>query len=294
MADAAGATTAVNGGTRLSVLHRTAFLYAAPVRDSVNTLHLEPQDFPFQKTISCFIRVLPAVRLRRFTDLFQNATHEFELSEPHDRLVIESRLKVLNQPLLLSEASREGSMDEITEVTAREWIWQFLQESRWVSKHPEIWRSAVDVTYGVSPVFRRASLIMEWIHGEFRYESGVTAVNTHLEEVFEHRHGVCQDFTHVMIGMCRSIGIPARYVSGYLYNGPRDHLLGSQASHAWCEVYLPQAGWTGFDPTNNTLADERYVKIAVGRDYDDVKPVEGSYRGTSFSRMDVHVEVTKA
>lgn len=280
-------------GMRLAVLHRTTFHYGTPATHSVNTLHLEPQDFPFQKTLSSIIRVLPAVRLRRFTDLFQNVTHEFELPDPHLRLEVESRLRVLNQPLALSETSRSGTMDDITEVTAREWIWQYLQESRWVSKSAEIWRAAVDVTYGISPVFRQACLVMEWIHQEFRYESGVTAVNTHLEEVFGHRRGVCQDFTHVMIGMCRSIGVPARYASGYLYNGPRDTLLGSQATHAWCEVYLPEAGWVGFDPTNNTLADERYVKIAVGRDYDDVKPIEGSYRGSPFSRMEVHVEVTR-
>lgn len=278
---------------RLSVLHRTTFHYAAPVVDSVNVLHLEPQDFPLQKTLSSLIRVIPAVRLRRFTDLFQNVTHEFELPEPHVKLEIESRLKVANQPLVLSETSREGTLEDVTEISAREWIWQFLQESRWVSKHQEIWKSAVDVTYGVSSVFHRASRIMEWIHREFRYESGVTEVNTHLEEVFALRQGVCQDFTHVMIGMCRAIGVPARYASGYLYNGPQGVLLGSQASHAWCEVYLPDAGWTGFDPTNNTLADERYVKIAIGRDYDDVKPVEGSYRGTPNCRMEVHVEVAK-
>ena len=89
------------------------------------------------------------------------------------------------------------------------------------------------------------------------------------------------------------MGIPARYASGYLYNGPRDTLVGAQASHAWTEVYLPGAGWIGFDPTNNTLADERYVKIAVGRDYEDVAPVRGNYHGTGHCRMEVQVEVEK-
>lgn len=282
-----------SAGLRLSVLHRTTFFYGNPVVHSVNTLHLEPQEFPCQKTITSWIRVLPAVRLRRFNDLFQNVTHQFDLPEPHAKLEIESRLKVHVFPLELSDAARTGTLQDINEPAVREWIWPFLQESRWVSTSPEIWRAAVDVTFGMRPVFEMAVAMMSWIHREFRYESGVTAANTHLDEVFGHRHGVCQDFAHVMIGMCRSIGLPARYVSGYLYNGPRDHLLGSQASHAWCEVYLPDAGWTGFDPTNDTLADERYVRIAVGRDYGDVPPVEGSYRGTSISRMEVHVEVTR-
>jgi len=89
------------------------------------------------------------------------------------------------------------------------------------------------------------------------------------------------------------VGIAARYASGYLYNGPRDTLVGAQASHAWCEVYLPSGGWIGFDPTNNTLADERYVKVAVGRDYEDVAPIRGSYNGTGHCRMEVHVLVEK-
>ena len=134
---------------------------------------------------------------------------------------------------------------------------------------------------------------MRWIHDEFEYESGVTSVHTHPEEVFSIRRGVCQDFTHVMIAMCRSVGVPARYASGYLYNGPRDHLVGAQASHAWCAVYLPGGGWIGFDPTNANLADERYVKVAVGRDYSDVAPVVGSYVGGSQVRMEVLVSVEK-
>jgi transglutaminase-like putative cysteine protease len=175
----------------------------------------------------------------------------------------------------------------------REQIWPYLQESRWVSRHPEVWRQAVDVTVPFKAVFDQANALMKWVYREFRYESGVTNVNTHLEEAFQMRRGVCQDFTHVMLGLCRAVGIPARYASGYLYNGPRDTLVGAQASHAWAEVYLPAAGWIGFDPTNNTLADERYVKISVGRDYEDVAPVRGSYNGTGHCRMEVQVEVEK-
>ena len=96
-----------------------------------------------------------------------------------------------------------------------------------------------------------------------------------------------------MLGLCRAVGIPARYASGYLYNGPRDHLVGAQASHAWPEVFFPGIGWIGFDPTNETLADERYIKIAVGRDYDDVAPVRGSYHGSGHCKMSVTVEVEK-
>lgn len=282
-----------SAGVRLSVLHRTTFHYSSPVTDSVNTLHLEPRTFPYQKTLSALIRVIPATRLRRFEDLFQNTTHHFELPEPHAKLEIESRIRVHNLPLDISDASRSATTDAYRDPAIRERIWPYLQESIRVSISPGVWRETIDITGASTSVYDRATAIMEWIHREFRYEPGSTAVTTHSEESFVIRRGVCQDFTHVMLGMCRSIGIAARYASGYLYNGPLDTLVGAQASHAWCEVYLPEAGWIGFDPTNNTLADERYIKLAVGRDYDDVAPIVGTYRGAGHSRMDVHVEVDK-
>jgi transglutaminase-like putative cysteine protease len=280
-------------GMKLAVFHRTVFHYGMPVTHSVNTLHLEPRTFPYQKTIGALIRVIPATRVRRFTDLFQNITHHFELPGAHSKLEIESRIKVHNLPLDISVASRAATLDGYGDSSIREQVWPYLQESRWVSRHPEVWRQAVDVTAPFKAVFDQANALMEWVYREFRYESGVTSVNTHLEEAFQMRRGVCQDFTHVMLGLCRAVGIPARYASGYLYNGPRDTLVGAQASHAWAEVYLPAAGWIGFDPTNNTLADERYVKISVGRDYEDVAPVRGSYNGTAHCRMEVQVEVEK-
>lgn len=278
---------------KLSVLHRTSFHYGMPVIDSINTLRLEPRTFPFQKTLSGLIRVLPATRVRRFTDLFQNITHHFELPAPHMRLEIESRIKVHNLTLEVPQASRTATLADYADPSIRERTWQFLQESRRVSRHPEIWRQALDLCADKTSVFDKTCAMMEWIHVEFAYESGSTDASTHLEEAFKLRCGVCQDFTHVLLGLCRSVGIPARYASGYLYNGPSDTLVGSQASHAWAEVYLPAVGWIGFDPTNNTLADERYVKVAVGRDYEDVAPVRGTYHGTGQCLMDIEVVVEK-
>jgi len=281
-------------GMRLSVLHRTTFHYASSVSQSVNVLHLEPRTFPYQKTLSALIRVMPATRVKRFTDLFQNITHHFELPGPHARLEIESRIKVHNLPLDISDLSKTAPLEALNDSSIREQTWQYLQESRWVSRHPEVWRQALDVTQPHTSLFDQAFALMTWVYLNFSYQPGATNVNTHLEDAFALRCGVCQDFTHVMLGLCRAVGIPARYASGYLYNGPKDTLVGAQASHAWSEVYLPVAGWIGFDPTNNTLADERYVKVAVGRDYDDVTPVRGNYHGTAHCRMEVVVEVVKS
>lgn len=279
--------------TRLSVLHRTTFHYAGPVTRSENTLHLEPRTFPHQKTLSAFIRVLPATRLQRFTDLFQNITHRFELPGEHRKLEIESRIKVCNLRLSLSPESVSATLADYADPEVRERIWPYLQATQRVDIRPEIWREAVDLTSGIASVHDKALALMQWIHQSFTYQPGSTAVHTHMVEAFAMRSGVCQDFAHVMLGMCRSVGLPARYASGYLYNGPTDTLVGAQASHAWAEVYLPGAGWIGFDPTNNNLADERYVKIAVGRDYDDVAPVEGTYHGSGHCHLEVVVEVEK-
>lgn len=286
-------SSSLQHGPVFRVLHRTVFDYDAPVRDSMNTLHLEPRTFPFQRTLAAVVKILPATRVRRFHDLFDNVTHHFEVPGEHRRLEIESRIKIQNLPLVVPEASQRATLNEYRGGDIPERTWAYLQESRFVSRHPQIWRQALDITNGLGPVFEQAVAIMHWVHREFRYDTGSTHVNTHLEEAFALRRGVCQDFTHVMLGLCRAVGIPARYASGYLYNGPRDHLVGAQASHAWPEVFFPGIGWIGFDPTNETLADERYIKIAVGRDYDDVAPVRGTYHGSGHCKMSVTVEVEK-
>ncbi len=288
-----GETETDCAGITLAVRHRTVFRYAGAVRNSVNTLHLEPRDFLFQRTLSAFIKVIPATRLRRFDDLFGNVTHHFELSSEHRMLEIESMVKVRNLPLHITNRGYSDGMDCYDDRTIREHCWQYLLESRWVSLPPEIWRQALDLTMAETAVFEKAAAIMRWIHEEFTYEPGTTDVETHLEQAFALRKGVCQDFTHVMIGMCRAIGLPARYASGYILTGGRDSLVGAQASHAWCEVYLPETGWIGFDPTNSVLADQRYVKIAVGRDYGDVAPIHGSYIGSAGCRMEVEVLVER-
>lgn len=280
-------------GMALSVVHRTVFIYGGPVTDSVNTLHLEPRTFPLQKTLSALVKVLPATRLRRFTDLFQNITHHFELAQAHVKLEVESHIRIRNLPLEISAESRAATLPDYRDSSVRERIWPFLQESHLVSKHVDIWKQAVDLTRDRPTIFDQSLTIMHWIHETFLYDVGSTNSSTHLEEAFALRRGVCQDYAHVMIGLCRSVGIAARYASGYLYNGPRGTLVGAQASHAWCEVYLPGSGWIGFDPTNGTLADARYAKVAVGRDYDDVAPIKGNYRGSSHCQLHVSVEVTK-
>ena len=282
-----------SGGTKFSVRHRTEFHYNNWIVGNANTVHLEPRDFLFQKTLSSVVKVIPATRVIRFSDLFRNVTHVYEIGTQHKRMVVESNIRVMNLPLVLPNEGYSGGMDFFQDPGIQDRCWEFLQESRWVSLNTDIWKQAVDVTESEQAVFEKAAAIMRWIHSEFTYEPGVTDAETHLEIAFELRKGVCQDFAHVMLGMCRTLGIPARYASGYIYTGGGDSLVGDQASHAWCEVYLPETGWIGFDPTNAVLADDRYIKIAVGRDYEDVAPINGSFKGKAECIMGVEVSVER-
>lgn len=280
-----------SSGSKFSVRHRSEFLYSDWIVGNANTIHLEPRDFLFQKTLGSVVKVLPATRLIRFSDLFGNITHVYEIATQHKRMVVESQLRVINLPLFIPNEGYSGGMDFYNSPDIKDRCWEYLQDSRCVALTPELWKQGVDITHSEDAVFEKASAIMRWINAEFTYETGVTDAETHANTAFELRKGVCQDFAHVMLGMCRTLGIPARYASGYIYTGGKDALIGAQASHAWCEVYLPETGWIGFDPTNAVLADDRYIKVAVGRDYEDVAPVRGAFKGVASCTMNIEVSV---
>jgi transglutaminase-like putative cysteine protease len=145
----------------------------------------------------------------------------------------------------------------------------------------------VDATVGVTDTWQAALAILKFIHENFKYESRSTSVHTHMRDVLQEKRGVCQDFAHVMIGLCRALKIPALYVSGYLATET------ASATHAWVEILLPGAGWIALDPTHNRPVDDTYVKIAVGRDYADVPPVAGNYKGTTERKLEVKVDIKR-
>ena len=278
---------------KLQVTHRTRYTYASPVRDSFNEVRLRPLTNEHQTCDSFLLKVLPAARLSHYTDFHANIIHFFELPTPHSSLLVESSAKVMTFPLSTDPAASPVPMARLQECKRDERCFDFLSESTHVEKSPEAWRLALDVTAEAQDIWQAACAIMGHVHSTFTYTPNVTSVHTHMRDVLHDRRGVCQDFAHVMLGLCRAIHIPALYVSGYLYNGPLDQLLGSQASHAWCEVFIPGLGWCGLDPTNNQRTDERYIKLAVGSDYADVPPVRGHYKGTTDRRMDVEVQVSQ-
>ena len=279
---------------KLHVLHRTRFKYETSVRDSFNETRLQPVTTGAQTCHSFLLKILPPSKLSHYLDFYFNCVHLFDVVQPHTELSVEANSVVTtgDLPMLAADAN-PFPLEKIAECARMERCYDFLQSSTYVEAGADLWRMGLDIIEGQSDVWQAAQAIMRYIFREFRYQSASTNVHTHMRDVLTARTGVCQDFAHVMLGLCRAMKIPARYVSGYLYNGPADQLKGAQASHAWVEVYLPGPGWCGLDPTNNRLAAGHYVKVAVGRDYADVSPLKGTYRGTTKRHLTVDVLVTR-
>ncbi len=271
---------------KYEILHRTRYTYASPVRDSFNDVRLQPMPIPEQNVEFFLLRVLPAARLTHFKDFYSNWINHFEIIEPHSYLLIEASSRVNTNPPALLPDEKLCSFERMREAPNIERCFDYLLASRFVELSPEAWKLAIDATAGVDDAWLAALAIMRFVHGFLKYESQSTHVHTHMNEVLRDRRGVCQDFAHLMIGLCRLIKIPARYISGYLATES------ASATHAWVEVFVPGHGWRGLDPTHNCQIGETYVKIGNGRDYGDVPPISGNYRGTRDHKMEVEVKIT--
>jgi transglutaminase-like putative cysteine protease len=269
------------------IFHSTRYDYLSAVRDSVNNVCLQPMPIP-EQTVELFIlKVLPASQLTHSHDLFSNRISRFEIIEPHSYLLIEAQSRVTTHPPVPLPASEKlCSFAEIQTVPNIESWFDFLQASRFVGLSPEAWKLALDATQGLDDAWLAALALMDFVFGYLKYEPYSTHVHTPMAEVMKDRRGVCQDFAHLLIGLCRALKIPARYISGYLATEK------ANATHAWVEVFIPGQGWRGLDPTHNRQIGETYVKIGHGRDYADVPPVSGNYHGTRERKMTVAVKIT--
>jgi len=277
---------------KLRVTHRTEYRYALPVHGNSNELRVTPLSNRRQKPLMHLIRVVPATRLERYHDLHRNPVHRFEVDEPHTALTIEalSLVETTAPPQVLS--GEDPAKDLLQNESLREAFQPYLLPDGPVQITPEIWRAAVDVERA-SPGLRSLALeLMRTVHANCTYEPGQTHIGTTTGEFFSSRKGVCQDYAHLLLALCRAVGLPARYVCGYVYDARRGEIIGGHASHAWCEIWLPGHGWTGLDPTNGKPVTEAYVAAAVGRDYRDATPVSGSYWGSGDRemRITVHLE----
>lgn len=278
---------------KLHVLHRTHFTYRLPVRDSLNEVRLQPVDTDAQKVESFVLKVSPYAQPKQQLDFYHNHVHRFDVLTPHTALEVEANSVVHTSAMPDPAHGPNVPLASMAKCLDLADCYDFLQPSTYVSVDLETAKVAVGVTASCKNTWDAVIAIKRFIHDEFRYQPAVTNVHTKMSEALRLRQGVCQDFSHVMIGLCRALKIPARYVSGYLYNGPADQLKGAQASHAWLETFLPGHGWIGIDPTNRLRTGERHVKIATGRDYADVSPIRGTYRGTGERTLRVDVLVTR-
>lgn len=279
----------------LRVRHLTRYEYNGPVVDSFNEARLQPVSDTSQECLEFHLRIdPPTTRVRDYPDLHANCVHYFDVPQSHTRLEVESSSLIQTHPDIRILFPAACSPSALKNKSAMEDYFDFLSASEYVSLAREVWKEAIDVLPdGLTDLWQNSVAIGRHIYDTFTYTPKFTTVNTHPLDVVASRRGVCQDFAHLMLGMCRSQGIPARYVSGYFYNPNRapDEI---EASHAWVEVYLPEYGWKGFDPTHNRVPDTRYIKLAVGRDYGDIRPVSGTFRGTGTRELIVEVQITRA
>ena len=283
----------------LEIRHVTQYRYAVPVRESVMEIWMQPQKSIRQRLVSFDLDLEPAAQVFSYADSFGNAVYHFDVTHPHDKLSITARAAVETQaPTPVPENLDQGEWDRLRSDFLRGECFDFLRPHGFAREsqalHKYMADHDIDGLRGRDPLSALKAL-NQTIYDSFGYEAGVTRADSPIDDVLKARKGVCQDFAHVMIAICRSWGIPARYVSGYLFTD-RKHGDRSDpdATHAWVEVFLPSLRWIGFDPTNNTPATERHVACAVGRDYSDVPPSRGVYKGEADSQLAVGVTVRKA
>jgi transglutaminase-like putative cysteine protease len=277
----------------IGLLHRTTFVYAGKAHDSFNEVRLRPVDDASQACRSFELRIEPGANLRDYMDFYGNAVHYFDIAAAHERLVIEAVSEVETTP----NAARPPvpSVANASAGGEREMVAEFLAGSHYVPLDVEVWKEAQDaLSGGRSDVWSDVRSICRHVYRNFAYQPRATGVATLATDAIRLRKGVCQDFAHVALGMCRCSDIPARYVSGYFMRTERMRDDGDEASHAWIEAHIPGYGWAAFDPTHDRPADEHYIKVASGRDYADIRPVSGTYRGGKTRSLNVEVRVREA
>ncbi|MBM3873788.1 MAG: transglutaminase family protein [Verrucomicrobia bacterium] len=280
----------------LRVVHRTTFSYDGKARESFNELRLRPADTEIQRCLAFALRISPAAEAHEYRDFHGNTVHYFDVPDPHPLLCVTTVSRIETVPLADRATVPVVSAADLTASPEHEMLAEFHTSSPYVPLEVDLWREAQDaVAGGRTDVWSDVQRLGEHVHRTFTYRANTTGVHTLATDALRLRTGVCQDFAHVHLGLCRSLGIPARYVSGYFFNAsrrPREN----EASHAWIEAWLPGAGWIAYDPTHARPADDRYIRVAVGRDYTDIRPVSGTYRGapTRSLRVDVCVRQVRS
>jgi transglutaminase-like putative cysteine protease len=283
---------------KLQITHLTKYVYQKPVIDSINEVRLTPITDERQSRCEHSIKIKPRVPLYSYNDYFGNTVHHFTISSPHQQLSIEARSIVDTEELVkenINHLSYENECEILASESFQNQYAEYLMDTDYTRMTPELqaFCSETVFTYKVESIYQLLQQISNLLYSSLTYDTGATHVHTTVEETLLLKRGVCQDYAHLMIAICRKFNIPSRYVSGYQFIGDiHDNQTEIQhASHAWIEAYIPIVGWRGFDPTNNGIVDWRYVKIGHGRNYRDIVPVKGVYQGLGDQRLEVSVDV---
>jgi transglutaminase-like putative cysteine protease len=281
-----------------NIVHTTAYEYSAPAIESFTELRVHPRQSNLQNVLHHVTEVTPRVPLEVFTDYYGNTVECLSVPFRHKTLSVTSRSTVETMPRNDALCGLDLTVSEAVRLNwqHRRQLFDYMMPSKNAPITPEIEALSKERLPSSASFAQSIQELCSYIYNEFKYMPGTTDVRTPLTEVLKKRQGVCQDFAHLMIALVRSAGLPARYVSGYIETEPvksATNLTGATASHAWVEVYLPSGLWLGLDPTNDMMEGERHVQIGVGRDYQDVSPLRGVFKGAERQQLSVAVTVSR-
>ena len=286
---------------RYQIIHKTAFQYSEPASLSQNELFLQPRETPSQRVMESRMEINPPPEyLHERTDFFGNISHLFMVQEPHTELTVMSNSVVETTGQIAPVAESTPAWESVVQRLASHQQTEELEAYQFVFESPLVSIPADAASYARHsfpagmPLLAGAVDLIGRIFSEFKYDKEATSIDTTVEQVLAARKGVCQDFAHLAVSCMRSLGLAARYVSGYLETAPppgKPKLIGADASHAWLSVYIPDTGWVDLDPTNNLIPNTKHITLAWGRDYGDVTPVKGVVMGGGVHNLSVMVDV---
>jgi len=276
-----------------SVRHVTGFRYQPAVRESMMEVRLRPRNEGRQRCLNFRLTVEPSANVMQYRDFLGNTVHHFDIAGSQTEIKVSANALVEVQPVADDGGLDSGTWEDLDRRVGQEDHWEMLLPSQFACFSEPLITLASQLNCE-----RRATphqLLIELnqaIYDWFQYVPNSTKVDSPIDDALEARKGVCQDFSHIMIALARRLRIPCRYVSGYLFHEAKDKDRSLEsASHAWVEALLPNLGWTAFDPTNNLLGGDRHIRVALGRDYADVPPTRGVYKGEAQSELTVAVTV---
>jgi transglutaminase-like putative cysteine protease len=280
-----------------SVRHTTTFRYEPAVRESVMEVRLHPRSDGEQRCLNFTLDVDPVANIMQYRDFMGNIVHHFDIAGSHTQVKVTAQSSVEVQSVPAPRAADSGDWADLDALVAANDYWEMLLPSHFAHSSAPLEQLAKEL--GCERQGNPLGLLTELneaIYKLFAYVPNSTKVDSPIEEALEARQGVCQDFAHIMITLVRRLHVPCRYVSGYMFHrdeADKDRSL-EGASHAWVEALVPRLGWVAFDPTNNLVGGDRHIRVAIGRDYADVPPTRGVYKGEAQSELRVAVTVRPA